>query len=186
MAKVSSSRRSEANGLDAPQNAPSLKNKRTNAKERRATVGRTDKSSNGGITQEPRRSRSNRRPALFPGENHATYAALHGELKKLYRPETPLHVEAVARATDLIWRLRRIPAFEAALFNSTSRSLGRPAASSTEKYFPEGESTNFGYVLRAMLKTGALRKLAQYEATLRDQLTLAYSELEEILDEHLR
>jgi hypothetical protein len=30
----------------------------------------------------------------------------------------------VARATALIWRLRRIPAFEAAVFNSTARSLG--------------------------------------------------------------
>jgi hypothetical protein len=162
--------------------------KKASVKEGKKSAKEIDESteSKGEIPQNSERLESATNLGLFPGEDHAAYAALHDELKKLHRPETPLHVEVVARATALIWRLRRIPAFEAAVFNSTARSLGCLTQLSSSKRSPEEQSANFGHVLSDVLKADALSKIAQYEAMLRDQLKLVYKELEEILDWHFR
>lgn len=182
-----SSRRSKANGLDSP---PSPRSRRSKEKKRvprkQARLLREKKKSaedKAEIAQNAQGVQSRKNLALFPGEDHAAYAALHNELKKLHRPETPFHFEVVNRATALIWRLRRIPAFEAAVFNSTARSLECLADPSSS---PEAQSADVGLVLSEMLRTDAFSKIAQYEATLRDQLQLVYKELDEILDWHFK
>jgi hypothetical protein len=116
---------------------------------------------------------------LFPGEDRAGYAELHKEMKKIFQPDMPPHVEVVVRATALIWRLRRIPAFEAAIFSATAKSLG---------YAPEAlaQSANFGAVLDAMLKTDAFSKISQYEASLREQFKLAKGELQMLMDWNIK
>jgi hypothetical protein len=189
LATLSSSRPLQANRRGPRPNAKprGLKEKRASAKRGGKAGEIKDKSPEGksDIAQSSERIESTNR-ALFPGEDHTAYTALHDELKKLYRPETPLHVEVVARVTALIWRLRRIPAFETAVFNATARSVGCPANPSHSKLSPEAQSADLGLVLSTMLKDDALCKIAQYEATLREQLKLAYRELEEINDWHFR
>jgi hypothetical protein len=189
LATLSSSRPLQANRRGSRPSAKPrrVKEKRASAKRRENAGERKDKSPGGksDIAQSSERIESTNR-ALFPGEDRTAYTALHDELKKLYRPETPLHVEVVARVTALIWRLRRIPAFEAAVFNATARSIGCPANPSHSKLSPEAQSADLGHVLSTMLKDDALSKIAQYEAMLREQLKLAYRELEEINDWHFR
>lgn len=124
--------------------------------------------------------------ALFPGEDRAAYAALHKEMKKIYQPDLPPHVEVVARATALIWRLRRIPAFEAAIFSATARSLGYVPEALNSEHSPEAQSANFGAVLDAMLKTDVFSKISQYEASLREQFKLAKAELQMVLDWNIK
>jgi hypothetical protein len=122
--------------------------------------------------------------ALFPGEDRAAYAALHYEMMKTYQPCLPPHFEVVARATGLIWRIRRIPAFEAAAFSATARSLGCSEESSSSEQ-PLGQSANVKDVWDALLKSGVLTKIAEYEVMLREQLKLATAELQEIMDWNL-
>lgn len=81
---------------------------------------------------------------LFPGENHAAYVALHEEMKRAYRPDIPPHVEVVARAADLIWRLRRIPALEAAVFSATARSLASVGIGEIIRIRPAERRRRFG------------------------------------------
>ena len=52
---------------------------------------------------------------LIPGEDPAEYETLHQKMLNDYQPEGTAEVQLVERATSLLWRLRRVPAFEAAL-----------------------------------------------------------------------
>lgn len=136
------------------------------------------------VVRDPQATRSWADLALFPGEDAAAFHSLHDELKRTHRPETPFQSEVVARAATLIWRLGRIPAFEASVFNATASSLGHNEEWLNLK--PEIQSANFGQVLNVMFKTDALVKIAQYEAMLRDQLKLVHRELAEISDWHFK
>lgn len=119
---------------------------------------------------------------LCPGEDRAAYVALHYEMMKAYQPSLPSHFEVVARATGLIWRIRRIPALEAAAFDTTARSLGYSGAPLSLEGPEVGQSAKFEDVWDALFKSGLLTKIAEYEATLREQLKFATAELQEIMD----
>lgn len=102
-------------------------------------------------------------------------------MMKVYQPCLPPHFEVVARATGLIWRIRRIPALEAAAFSTTARSLGYSEEALSSEH-PQGQLANDKDVWDALFKSGVLTKIAEYEATLREQLKLATAELQGILD----
>lgn len=188
MARANTGERLKAN--DGPQTAkvPKPKRNRKRGPSNQEGVGGEHKPETTKV-QDYDASQAARPPASFPllpGEDPAAYRALYDELKRVYRPETPLHSCAIARATALLWRLGRIPKFEVAVFNSTAGSLGYLEQLTNTKLSPDTQSANFGYVLNAMIENDALTRIAHYEAALRDQLKLVSKELDEISDWHFR
>ncbi|MBU2533383.1 MAG: hypothetical protein KKB37_11625 [Alphaproteobacteria bacterium] len=53
---------------------------------------------------------------LLPGESAEAFEAFCSEIRAYLSPEGPLEEQLVERAVSLMWRLQRVPEFEAALF----------------------------------------------------------------------
>ncbi len=119
---------------------------------------------------------------LKPGDCHspdgdaAAYAAFLMDMKKKHKPDSPLHYELVERATQLRWRLRDIPVWEKSFFDAMRYALKPDAAS-----VPDVEK-NVMPVLEMFLRTGALEKIAKYEASLREQVKKTDVELQALAD----
>ncbi len=109
-------------------------------------------------------------------DDAAAYAAFLMDMKKKHKPELPLHYDSVERATELRWRLQNFRAFEKSIFDSIERGLNRDAVS-----VPNGEK-NVGQLLEILFRTGALEKIAKYEASLREQVKKTDVELEALAE----
>ncbi len=122
---------------------------------------------------------------LLPGERPEDYSLLRDRIFARFAPGDALEDELVERIASLLWRLRRIPAFEAALFAWAN------ACREEESLFASGEPRLtrrfcdddvparsdrtdilvFGRSLDAFLKRDLGAKLNRYESALQRQLS---------------
>lgn len=122
---------------------------------------------------------------LLPGEDSAEFVEFRETLFDELDPSTPLEAEYVKHIVTLLWRLRRIPEFEAALMAYHHLFLRRRRDELSpmfpERVIPEvGEEAPrlaLGEVVNEVLRLGYTDKLSRYETSLRAQLSKGLQEL---------
>ena len=128
------------------------------------------------------------RRALLADENAAEFEKFRDEMQRHFCPAGAIEAQLVERATCLIWRLRRIPAFEVALCNWTVRENEKNDIKkerfTVQPEWPdhlveEDENSRLGYMVNSLLRRDLLSKLNRYESSLQKQLTLTLKELRE-------
>jgi hypothetical protein len=128
------------------------------------------------------------------GENPAVFERLREDLMIEFAPATTYETELTDRIAALVWRLRRIAPFEAAIlawmayrqvenFDQTnlrviSSHRGLPTAQDGNDG-PAREQLRFGRMLEAEMKHNLTAKLGRYEAHLMRQLKATRTELAE-------
>lgn len=137
---------------------------------------------------------------VIEGEDPDAFDALQQRLAESFNPEGPIEEDLLGRIATLMWRLRRVPVLEAALFSwvqfgqaeadsverdgpfslgalSTAVTLAAPGDSRDQK----DDQRALGRALETMLsKTGALNKLNHYEAQLINQLKRSLEDLKSL------
>jgi len=134
---------------------------------------------------------------VLPDEDADDFEALREAFVISLAPEDALQDQLVERAASLVWRLRRVPAFEVALFNwmtyvqtkdndgmgcsFKSRSLLADAFAPTDDGSDASEEDlEVGRTIEAMLNTNLTGKLSRYETGLQRQLSATLAELREL------
>jgi hypothetical protein len=90
-----------------------------------------------------------------------------------YEPEGPAEVQLVERATSLLWRLRRVPVFEAALLEWSKSDPGRDEFIDFIAMPIKHTSSavvELGGAIERLLSEDLIGKLSRYEATMQKQL----------------
>ena len=121
---------------------------------------------------------------IIVGEHANDFEQLRGELMEEHDPQSALECELVERLAGILWRLRRVPFFEAAIMDARHRQAGelqmgsicRVSAQTDEEEEEEEtdwqKSVHFGYALiNDACWSDALGKLARHDATLMNALT---------------
>jgi hypothetical protein len=111
---------------------------------------------------------------FFPDEDKDSYEALHVEMKNKHQPVLIHQFDSVERATELIWRLRKIAAWESVFFDGMKRAANPRATHVVDV------SARFSEFLEIVLCNNGLEKIAKYEAKLRDQAKEIDLELREL------
>ena len=62
---------------------------------------------------------------IIVGENADDFDQLRAELMDEYDPQSALETELVERLAGILWRLRRVPSFEAAILDTRHRQVSR-------------------------------------------------------------
>jgi len=116
---------------------------------------------------------------ILPSEDRNELAALLEQMKMEFCPRGPAQIELITRATFLMWRLRRVPVFEAALFDWTSRTsnISRPNQNSLETELHD-KSDDAGLVIKNILCNDLLNRLNRYELALARQLRFVMNHFE--------
>lgn len=137
---------------------------------------------------------------VIEGEDPAAFDHLQQQLVETFAPEGPIEADLVRRIVTLMWRLRRVPALEAALFSwvqfaqaeadsvdrdgpfsigafSTAVTLAAPGGNRDQ----QDDQRALGRALETMLsKMDALTKLNRYEIQLMNQLKRSLDELKSL------
>jgi hypothetical protein len=133
---------------------------------------------------------------VIGGENPSEFEELRAELIHEHDPQSTLEYELVERLTGILWRLRRIPFFEAAILDARQAQLNESTSNETMSWGPtyrqmpekdqedeehtetEEEMSDEEWSVRvgdALIQDGAfgdgLGKLARHEATLMNAFT---------------
>ncbi|MGA7372289.1 MAG: hypothetical protein WBW37_06690 [Methyloceanibacter sp.] len=120
---------------------------------------------------------------IIVGEDADDFDLLRAELMDEHDPQSALECELVERLAGILWRLRRVPFFEAAIMDARHYQAGKMdmpsiyrASEQTEEEDEEEadwqKSVHFGYALINDATFGdALGKLARHEVTLMNALT---------------
>ncbi len=122
---------------------------------------------------------------LLPGERLEDFSLLRDRIFARFAPCDPLEDELVERVASLLWRLRRIPAFEAALIAwadacREEESLFAAGEPRLTRLFRDDDAPApgsrrhilaFGRSLDAFLKRDLSAKLNRYESALQRQLS---------------
>ena len=122
---------------------------------------------------------------LLPGEKLEAFADLRARVFAELAPDSAIEIELAERIASLLWRLRRVPAFEAALLawtNACKAKAGRytPDEPSLTRSFWDDEKPRpasvkdilaFGRSLDGFLKGGLGGRLSRYENALQRQLS---------------
>jgi hypothetical protein len=119
---------------------------------------------------------------LVGDEDEASFNELRAELMEQHHPQAPLEAELVDRLAGILWRLRRVPFFEAAILDARQAQLleadkdadhdgSGPSDSTVQTPHSQWRSL----IGRALLRDGvygdALGKLARHETTLMNAFT---------------
>lgn len=126
---------------------------------------------------------------VLEGEDPEEFIALRDALFNDFEPQTRLEVDCLNRIAVTIWRLRRVPEFEAALI--THCDLTESASNLIEIFKPqpaneeEVRRLEKGKLLKCILDDGVLLKLARYGSTLFSQLSRDYKMLKELQADRL-
>jgi hypothetical protein len=104
-------------------------------------------------------------------EDPAHFERLRAELIAQYQPQSALECELVERLSSLLWRLRRVPAFEAAIIEARRAEVeGDTVLDLLEHNEEQSDETTLARSIGlALISDGAsdiLGKLARHEATL--------------------
>jgi hypothetical protein len=122
---------------------------------------------------------------IIADEDPAEFDQLRQGLEEEFEPRSLLQGELVERLAGIMWRLRRIPRFEAALIEARRYEVARETAFKKamidrmgfekEPKGPHGPDASAGF---ALIEDGqqqdALGKLSRHEAALMNQLTKTY------------
>ena len=130
--------------------------------------------------------------ALLPGEDPAQFDQFMQEMVADISPRVPLEHQLVLRAGSLLWRLRRIPSFEVALFECArgdihSEPMGmhplRVRVRKTIANMDEDKRDVYelGALAHELLSHDILRRLTHYEVTLSRQLSQTLLELHQLM-----
>ena len=107
-------------------------------------------------------------------EDPAQFEKLRAELMEEYDPQSALECELVERLSSLLWRLRRIPAFEAAIIDARRAEVESDVLKWLElkRRGLTEEALKVRALSDALIQDGdALGKLARYETTLMHAFT---------------
>jgi hypothetical protein len=135
--------------------------------------------------------------ALIPGEQPAQLDQLVQDMVDAMKPEDPLELELVVRAASLVWRLRRIPTFEVALYECAKGDLLReprhmhpkvtyPTVMTPRKTMAnvdadKREAYELGSIVHYLLSRDIINRLTRYEGALGRQLAQTLLELRRLI-----
>lgn len=125
---------------------------------------------------------------LLPGEDPANFEALHQGLLADLKPRGVLEAELVSEVVKLLWRIRRVPVFEAALIRWQQETLENDAPldalvagtwhlNEPLEAVPEVPT---GRIIAALLRTDLVGKLNRHEMNLQRKLGSALKQLQDI------
>jgi hypothetical protein len=116
---------------------------------------------------------------MLSHEDPAVFEQLRQDVMKSLNPQDVLEFQLADRAASLLWRLRRVPLFELALFE-LGAERGDPLDNLIDVFdeADESEMGKLGQVVKALLNTDLISKLGRYEISLHKQL---YQTLERII-----
>ena len=131
---------------------------------------------------------------MLPGEDEVEFSGLKSAMFRSLNPEGALENQLVERAASLIWRMRRIQAFEVALFQWTahhqSQCFDDPADGDFEALrnepFEDAPTPNLrdglivGRMFETLLSADLTSRLSRYETSMQRQLTLTLRDLREM------
>jgi hypothetical protein len=134
------------------------------------------------------------RNIFLKGEDPGEYRRLNEAATAHLKPEGVLEQELVARMVSVFWRLRRVPAFEAALLavleqeQEEKDSFGLDLSGSYEGTAEEGEEADLklGRTIKGFLSADFSGKLGRYETGLQKQLSALLHELRAMQERRLR
>jgi len=131
---------------------------------------------------------------MLPGEDSSEFAGLRGAMFSSLKPEGALENQLVERAASLIWRMRRIQAFEVALFQWTAHYQAEQyddpidIPDGTLRNDPDGvephpelrDGLTVGRMVEALLSADLTSKLSRYETSMLRQLSQTIKDLLEL------
>ena len=131
---------------------------------------------------------------MLPGEDEVEFAGMKGAMFRSLNPEGALENQLVERAASLIWRMRRVQAFEVALFQWTAHhqsqcfddpSDGDFAALQNEPFeeapYPNlRDGLTVGRMIEALLSADLTSRLSRYETSMQRQLSSTLRDLREM------
>ena len=129
---------------------------------------------------------------FLAGESPEEFIEMRARVLDELAPESPIESELADRIVSILWRLRRIPAFEVAILawvqarerSQSSFTLGDPCLAGDHgdlfatKY--KDPRLVLGRSLNVFLAKGLAGKLGRYETTLQRQLSALFAELREM------
>lgn len=134
--------------------------------------------------------------AMLPGENIEEFRGLRSAMFCSLKPDGAMENQLIERAVSLMWRLRRFPVFETALFQWTSHYMTQIYDDPIEAATTEGrnmmfddepascadlkDSLRLGRVLEALLSSDTTSKLSRYERDIQRQLNMTLKTLSEL------
>jgi hypothetical protein len=115
------------------------------------------------------------RTLVIGDEDPAQFDKLRADLMEEYDPQSALECELVERLSSLLWRLRRIPAFEAAIIDARRAEVDDPIKwLELEREGLTEDTIKFRILGHALVRDGAhdtLGRLARHETTLMHAFT---------------
>lgn len=120
------------------------------------------------------------RIGLLPGEDAEEFVSLRDKLMAEFRPCTALEHELTEQIASVLWRLRRVPIFEAALMDRLeARESEKGSFLAVRRSTPIANqaSLRLGLTAMAFLNTGFSDKLSRYETSLQRQFSSLLKEL---------
>ena len=116
---------------------------------------------------------------IIVGENADDFDQLRAELMAEHDPQSVLETELVERLAGILWRLRRVPSFEAAILDARHHQVWRETGygshrlvereykeDASEEESDREASVHFGIALMYGNYSDTLGKLARHETTL--------------------
>jgi hypothetical protein len=103
-------------------------------------------------------------------EDPAEFNELRAELIQQYEPQSALESEMVERLAGILWRLRRVPVFEAAIIDARQADVDETSVPYFRRLQKGDTSHEGGHVGHALVRDGVagdvLGKLSRHEAAL--------------------
>ena len=116
---------------------------------------------------------------LLPYEDQNLFDEIRQHILVSLDPQGPLELHLAERAVCLLWRLRRIPTFEQALFEWGAADHADPMDLIIGDLDNDKSDIDLGHIVEALLRTDLISKLSRYEISLHKQL---YQTLTSITD----
>ena len=130
--------------------------------------------------------------AMLPGEDPSEFAGLRSAMFASIKPEGALENQLVERAASLVWRMRRVPAFEVALLEWTAYYQAECYDGGADRADLGNDPDNLqpvedledglklGRVIETLLASDLASKLSRYETAMQRQLSLTIKDLQEL------
>jgi hypothetical protein len=117
---------------------------------------------------------------IIDGEDPEAFEALRDVLTRRFKPRDALEEELIGRAASLLWRLRRIPAFEAAVLEHLREEeavqFGDDLDFTSQSKRSKGQR-DLARAIKTFLSRDLTTKLSSYEVRLQRQLESTFRQL---------
>ncbi|HEV8293234.1 MAG TPA: hypothetical protein VGP94_14965, partial [Tepidisphaeraceae bacterium] len=114
--------------------------------------------------------------SVLPTEDQWAYNMFCDEMKDSLQSKSPAESMLAERITQLTWRLRRLPAAEAEIFNQLQPQDLNPQNAQTHEPLTSAEQLALCFIHRDD-RTNPFTRLQRYEAHLQRSLTHCYKQL---------